>query len=275
MTSARWEGTATAVTSIVHGDQALGTVTYLRRERFLMPDGTTDEIPVVSGNAWRGLLRRTAADLWWDAAGRPPLTLAVAHAIWGGGALAKSTGAPLTGARLLRLRSACPVIGLFGAAGGGRIIDGCVLVGKLIPACRETAHLLPDWLASDPLPTIWDLTQIEQYRKAPADPTPAGPASTSDGSAPPARFGVETFIAGTRFHAWLAVEWPAPGERALLDEALAAYRASARVGGMARAGHGEIRLDLQQTTGAPPSNAGWRASVTAEPDLQEVLAWLD
>ena len=104
----RWEGDATALSSVAHGEQALGTVTYLRRERFLMPDGSVDDIPVVSGNAWRGLLRRTAGDLWWDAAGQPPLTLAVAHAIWSGGALAKSSGTPLTGPRLMRVRAACP-----------------------------------------------------------------------------------------------------------------------------------------------------------------------
>jgi hypothetical protein len=273
----RWEGDATALSSVAHGEQALGTVTYLRRERFLMPDGSVDDIPVVSGNAWRGLLRRTAGDLWWDAAGQPPLTLAVAHAIWSGGALAKSSGTPLTGPRLMRVRAACPPVGLFGAAGGGRILDGCVQVGKLLPVCRETAHVLPARYAEGgPLPSVWDLTQVENYSRMPLQPRAGGPACDPADGMPPARFGMETFIAGTRFHTWLTCGWASADEVAFLLEVLALYGMNPRVGGMARSGHGELRLALTLTRGQTPQPAAdWRATVAAEPDLHAVLAGLD
>lgn len=276
MSGMRWDGTATAMSSVVHGEQALGTVTYLRRERFIMPDGTVEEIPVVSGNAWRGLLRRTAADLWWDAVGRPKMTLAVAHAIWSGGALAKSTGTALTGSRLLRVRQACPPVGLFGAAGGGRIVDGCVQVGKMIPVCQETAHVLPEkFRDEDRLPSVWDLTQVEEYSKIAREPALAGPGE-ADEPIPPARFGVETFLAGTRFYIWLAASWMSGEEQALLLETLDTFTAAAHVGGMGRAGHGRLRLDLALTSGSVPDPlTDWRTAVRSQPDIPEVIAWLD
>ncbi len=276
-TNLKWSGEVTALSSISHGEQTLGVVTYLRRERFVMPDNTTEDIPVVSGNAWRGLLRRVSADLWWEAVGRPKLTIAVTHAIWSGGALAKSVGVPLTGTRLLRLREVCPPVGLFGAAGGGRIMDGCVQVGKLIPICQETRHILPDGYALDDLPSIWDLTQIEYYSKIPTDSRDKDSRDTEESDYTPMRYGYETFVAGTRFHTTLGATWATPVEAALLVDALAEYGKAAHVGGLGRSGHGELRLNLELVKGENEITAlpDWRASVQGNKDLLSVLAWLD
>lgn len=269
---ARWSGVVTAESSIAHGAETLGTVTYLRRERFLMPDGSTEQIPVISGNALRGLLRDTAADVWWKAVGEPKLTLAVMHALWSGGSLAKVSGSPLTGSRLAEVKNVCPVVGVFGTAGGGRIIGGALQVGKLIPICVETAHLLPAHLREEVMPTIWDLTQIEYYSRIPNDLN--DPADEEDASRL-ARFGVETFIAGTRFYFWMSLTWPTPIEESFFAEVLDVFLRAPRVGGMARAGHGALSFAL--TTPDPLSDGvDWRALAAADPArLREVLSWLD
>lgn len=269
----RWEGTVTAQSSIVHGAETLGTVTYLRRERFLMPNGSIEQIPTVSGNALRGLLRDKAADIWWKSAGEPKLTLAVMHALWSGGALAKIAGDPLTGSRLAEVKNVCPVVGVFGTAGGGRIVGGALQVGKLIPICVETAHLIPEHLRTNDLPTIWDLTQLEYYSRIPnefdEDPEKEEPSRL-------ARFGVETFVAGTRFHSWISLTWPTPIEEAFFEETLAAFSHNPRVGGMARAGHGELTMDLKKTAGPLSPSPDWRALSATDPArLREVLSWLD
>lgn len=277
--SLRWEGTATALSSVVHGAQALGTVTYLRRERFLMPSGHVEEVPVVSGNAWRGLLRDVAADLWWERVGSPRLTLPVMHALWSGGALAKATGPSLTGARLFQLRQLCPVVGIFGAAGGGRIIDGCLQVGKLIPICQETAHIVPARYHLPTMPSLWDITQVEYYSRLPDTRAAVTGESEEEGS--PLRFGVETFLAGTQFHAWLTLTWPTLEETAFFQEVLASFTREARVGGMGRAGHGRLALHLEPPTGLQ-TDSPWALPIDAASDaapqrstLLEVLAWLD
>jgi hypothetical protein len=135
-TSCRWDGTATALSSVVHGEEVLGTMTTFRRERMVCGDRIT-EIPVVSGNALRGRLRRIGASMLWEALGCPPLPLPVAAALWSGGALGKRrpAGQPalLSGAELARVRALVPHLAVFGGAGGGRILKGTLAVGKLVP----------------------------------------------------------------------------------------------------------------------------------------------
>lgn len=277
MSVMRWQGTATALTSVAHGQESLGTVRYLRRERVLMPDGSVEDLPVVSGNAFRGMLRRTAADLWWDAVGQPKLTMPVMHAIWAGGALAKSNGSPLTGSRLALVREICPVVGLFGTAGGGRIIDGCVQVGKLIPVCAEAAHLLPmERTDGRVLPSVWDLTQIEYYTQLPVTERMSEQYTDGDEEkVSPMRYGTETFLAGTVFDTWLSASWATPRELSFLGEVLAAFKDNARVGGQSRAGHGRLRLDLSSDEQVPAPEV-WRDTLPpVDVKFLEALAWLD
>lgn len=273
----RWNASVTAVSSIAHGGEPLGAVTYLRRERFLS-EGAVVDIPVISGNAWRGLLRRTAADLWWSAVGQPKLTTAVMHAIWAGGALAKSSGSPITGGRVQEVRQACPVVGLFGASGGGRILDGALALGKLVPICDETIRVLPRELVErSHVPSLWDITQIEYFSKIPSvlEDRSAVVESASAEGLPPARFGVETFVTGVQFSTWLAGEWLTEPEMSFLLDALARYGTDARVGGYGRMGMGRIRFDW---AGLPAREdlVDWRDYYPQiGPDELGVLAWLD
>lgn len=266
----RWEGLATAKTSIAHSSQSLGTITYLRREKLLLPSGVVEEVPVVSGNGLRGLLRDAAADLWWEAAGEPQLSLAVQHAVWSGGALAKSNGEPLTGSLLQEVRKACPVIGLFGTAGGGRLIDGCLQVGKLIPVCKETEHLIPAKLRNENLPSVWDLTQIEYYNRLPEK---RRNQTSEEDALSPMRYGLETFIAGTHFTFWMSLQWPTDTQAAFFGEVLDRYMTNARIGGRSAAGHGELDIQLERPD-LPQAN--WREGIpSSHPELLSILARLD
>lgn len=272
-------GIAVAQSSVAHGGEALGAVTYLRRERVLGVDGEVSDIPIISGNAWRGVWRRRAADEWWRHGGEPKLTTAIMHAIWSGGALTKSSGNPLTGARVQQVRHLCPVVGVFGSAGGGRILDGCVQVGKLVPICEETRHIIPETLhAGDTLPSIWDLTQIEYFSKIPTRLEDRDTVvEPEEGDAlPPARFGVETFVAGTRFATWVSLEWANPVEENFFHDTLTHYSANATLGGWGRIGMGHVEFQWQtELPGAasPP----WRDNTPAPLGLDElgILAWLD
>lgn len=282
MRSARWDGHATALSSIAHGGETLGTVTYLRREAFLTPQGRTD-IPVISGNAVRGALRDTAAAMTWEALGKPQLSLAVMHALWAGGALAKTRTQPLTGQRLADLRAMVAHIGVFGTAGGGRIIDGALTVGKLVPICTQTAHLLPETLTADPLPDMHDLLQIEWYSRIPdgerlteVTGTLDDDANIDDGLM---RYGAETFIAGTRFHAMFALNNATDTEHGYFTDVLNTWLEHATVGGKTGRGHGRLLFHLnhnEATTTAPEPSPDWRAfNNTPITDVVRALTWLD
>lgn len=281
MKSYRWEGTATALSSISHGGEVLGTVTYLRREAFLTPHGRRD-IPVISGNAVRGVLRDTGARLLWEALGEPKLPVAVMHALWAGGALVKAKGQPLTGQRLADLRAMVAHLGVFGAAGGGRIIDGALTVGKLVPLCAQTAHLLPDHLR-DPdggarLPDIHDLLQIERYSRLPdadrASDVLADLPADVDLDEGLMRYGTETFIAGTQFQSMFALTNVTDDEFGFFTDVLGAWLPHATVGGKTGRGHGCVLFDLAHP--ASTDVGEWTAFGGRSPaEVLAALNWLD
>ena len=51
-------GVMTALSSLIHsGGETYGITTKLRREKFVQPSGSVEEVPVISGNSIRGRLR--------------------------------------------------------------------------------------------------------------------------------------------------------------------------------------------------------------------------
>lgn len=277
MQTLTWSGTLTALSSIAHGGDNRGTITLLRRELVNTPDGLI-HVPVISGNSLRGRLRRVGEELLRDVVGYEGLLHpAAAHALRGGGALAKTGGEPLSGSRLHQLRTLVPQIGVFGAAGGGTIINGCLDVGKVVPHLSETAHITG--VATDR--SAFTATQLEPYTRqddssshdfdgviAPtADPTELTFDSSGrpDVVAPPSgnqmRYHLETFPAGTVFSTWLRLRRPTPLEASFFCDVLDTFITDGRLGGRVGIGHGQIRSDLHVT----PSCCDlpdWREAVT-------------
>lgn len=170
----RIEGVAMALSSISHGEGRIGTVSLLRREKIAQPGGTVADVPVVSGNALRGILRDYAARVFWRALGEPPLPAPVFDLLWSGGSLTK-TKSSLTARQLVQLRRVVPHVSLFGGSGAGRIVEGKLTVLKLTPIVVETVHVLPDFVgdsadfADDGTgytpPHARDLLQVEEFSR--------------------------------------------------------------------------------------------------------------
>ena len=258
--SITWTGTVTARTSISHGGETRGLISMLRREAIIQPDGTTAMVPVISGNSFRGRLRRVGEELLRDVLhyeGR--LSPAAAHALRSGGALAKTSGEPLSGSRLATLRALVPHIGVFGAAAGGRIIDGCLQVGKLIPHVVETAHLTGHPTTA----TAFDVIQVETYTHSDeANDHDAATAPAADAPPPDSQqmmFRVETFRAGLTFDAQLHLQRPTDIEAAFFAAVLDTYSRRALIGGRAAIGHGHLTITLEPTRPVP--QVDWRTQL--------------
>lgn len=280
MTTTIWTGTLTAISSIAHGGQTRGTITLLRRELIAQPDGQLIHVPIISGNTLRGRLRRLGEELLREVLGyEGQLHPAAAHALRGGGSLAKASHEPLSGNRLQKLRNLVPQIGVFGAAGGGAIIDGALDVGKVVPCLAETSHITG--VASTA--SAFTATQIEAYTRQddstahdfsqvlPATQTPvllfdqAGhpePTAAAAGAPQQMLFNIETFPAGTVFTTWLRLRRSTDLELAFFTDVLAAFTADARLGGRVGIGHGQVRVDLIPSPSPAPST-DWR-KVTGE-----------
>lgn len=233
-----WRGWLTATSSIAHGGETRGTITLLRRETMITPAGRVS-VPVISGNTWRGRLRRIGEELLRDAVGyEGELTPAAAHALRGGGALAKTGREPLSGSRLETLRELVPQIGVFGAAGGGTIISGALDVGKVIPCLTETEQLTGRRSQQD----AFTGTQLEDYTRQDDSTSHDLPSAAGGGSQ--MLFRIETFPVGTVFAAWLRLRRPSDLEMAFFSSVMEQFAADGRLGGRVGAGHGQVQVDL-------------------------------
>ena len=246
-----WAGTITALSSIHHGDQTRGVLTLLRRELLILPDGSSVEVPVISGNTFRGRLRRVAEELLREVLGyEGKISPAAAHALRGGGSLVRTSREPLSGARLARIRDLLPPIGIFGAAGGGAIIDGALTVHKVIPHVRETNHLTGASATGSAL----ELPQVESYTRQDDSSTRDFAAlcpDSEDGPAPQMLFRLETFPAGTMFSTGLALRRPSLLDLAFFIDVLERFAEYGHLGGRVGIGHGRVRLDLTCGTELP------------------------
>lgn len=254
--------------SLIHGGEVLGVGKYLHRENFLLPDGSIENIPVVSGNALRGALRDVAAQMFEEALDGSALPLPVSHALWSGGAVSKARGIPLSGEKLRTVRAACPPLALFGWASAGRIISGSLSVGKMVLVCSELAHLLPASISTDKLRSYWDLTQLEEFSHFPDT------EEITDESSILMRYAAESFIPGARFSTWYAASTRTPTEELFLN-ALMRKLASGEVaiGGHKNRGHGIVAASNLLSTADEDND--WKEALFSEFSVEEVVALLE
>lgn len=241
ISSITWSGTVAAVTSIAHAGETRGTISLLRREQIIQPDHTAAAVPIISGNSVRGRLRRIGEELLRDALDyEGQLTISAAHVLRSGGSLTKVVGEPLSGSRLAAVRAHLPLVGVFGASAGGRIIDGCLEVSKLVPLVVETDHLTG---AASAL-SAFDVVQLENYTRLDDSNTHGYPTVAGDPTEAQMLYRLETFRAGTTFQFSLHLHRPTDLEAAFFAAVLDAFTARPLVGGRLAIGMGRARLDL-------------------------------
>jgi CRISPR type IV-associated protein Csf2 len=151
-----FEGVITALEPISHSSGSNGITTEFRRERIVQTDGTPQMVPVLTGNAMRGMLRD--AGMWHmcrsigygdiDEHGRPlGLSMAAFHMLFSGGSLGGATTQGLDVDFARQFRDLIPLLSVFGTAHGNQMLDGRCKIGFVQPICRETSHIIPPlWL---------------------------------------------------------------------------------------------------------------------------------
>lgn len=263
-------GAITALSSIIHsGGESLGNTTKLRREKFVQPDGSVEEVPVLSGNGIRGRLRDLGMAHFCRALGYgvrddggEGLTLPAFYFLFSGGSLtAGDGGKALDLAYARKLREMIPLVGVFGGAVGNQILPGKLIVDKAYPICRETAHLLPEGYRSEE--SIWGYLQEEMYTRKDDEKdehkrrfigagtqqlllggmskqalTESGPQQMM--------YYVESFAAGTRFFWRLLLTDATDVEFEAFLACLAEFSRAPYLGGRSAAGLGHVALQCDQ-----------------------------
>lgn len=263
------EGVVTALSSISHnGGERNGTVTQLRREKFVQPNGNVAKVPVISGNAIRGILRDRGMfnmlmqlgygvnQVTGEVKG---LSLQAFYFLFSGGSLV-STGAEGLDIKHFRsMREAIPLIALFGGAAGNVIMPGKLKIGKLLPLCKETAHLVPERFLPKTMETIWEYCQTEMYTRRDDEKNDRvrmlidrpllgdGTEAPLDKKAPQQmKYEVETLAAGTNFYWKIILEDVTDIEFEAFLATIIEFSKSPVVGGKGGVGHGEISIKLDK-----------------------------
>jgi len=172
-----FQGRVLALSSITHnGGQSFGINQKLRREKFVQPDSTVEEVPVISGNSLRGHLRdvgmlhmcRMLGYGEPDAQGRPTgLQEPAFYFLFSGGSLVGNSRKAVNIEEARKIISVIPLVAIFGGANGNQTLPSKLKMGKMIPICQETAHVIPEaFLPPDrKLPSVWDYCQEEMYTR--------------------------------------------------------------------------------------------------------------
>lgn len=284
-----FEGAMTALTSISHIGESHGINSRLRREKVVQPDGSVEEIPVISGNALRGILRDLGMyhmlkclgyGINHDTGEVSGLSLAAFYFLFSGGALTKSTrGLDVDEAR--KWRRIIPLVALFGGAMGNQIMPGKAKIGKAIPICAETAHIIPERFVNSGAQSVWDLCQEEAYTRrddeknenlrqliAPevrglleadsrakrdkAAEHPDNDIAGKTGQKQQMRYYVETLAAGTRLFWDITLDDVSDLEFEAFAVTLAEFGRFPYIGGKSGVGHGKVKINFDKWINIDP-----------------------
>ncbi len=275
LTNIHWDIEIVALSSIVHREvytQAGGNFALFRREKVITPDGVALQVPMVSGNSFRGVLRRIGEELTAEALDYESADLPVpaAHLLTNGGRLAKAKN-PFTYEDERRIKDLLPLIAVFGGSASNRIMSGLLRVGKAVPEVAEFAHILPRPTQSEPLPAVRALGgewfgHLSDHRINLGQPPRV---DRDDKTSPLTRFGIETLPAGTRLQTWVTLTNATSYQAAFMRDVLHAFASYGHLGGRRAAGHGRVTVDLHHTVHRgqfPEESADWRAELKTHRD---------
>ena len=163
------EAKVTALSSISHnGGEQNGVVTHFRREKIVQPKGKVVDVPVISGNSSRGKMRDISAldILTKEDNVKIQVDLDSHNLLFSGGSLESVGNKQLDLKKVRQMRVDMPALSVFGCSIGNIILPGKVQVGKMIPVCQETLHLIPGKFTENvEIKSIWDLCQLEMYTR--------------------------------------------------------------------------------------------------------------
>jgi len=201
------------------------------------------------------------------------LSLAAFYFLFSGGALTKIDGRGLDVDQARKWRSLIPLVALFGGAMGNQIMPGKCKIGKAIPICSETAHLIPERYLANSIESVWEMCQEEAYTRRDDEkdeklrqliaPEVRGllEASASakrekahigdevegkTGQKQQMRYYIETLAAGTQLYWEVTLDDVTDLERDAFCVTLAEFSRFPYIGGKSGVGHGKVFIKFDK-----------------------------
>lgn len=140
----KFSGTITALSPLAHNsDESCGTDTKFRRVECFY-QGLPVQVPIYSGNAFRGILRRIMARQFCDLIGLGEKSLSdkLYYTWFTGGSLTKGVAQNhIEVGKKRDIRTNIPFLSLLGSAIGNMILEGKLNVWMALPIAKETQDM--------------------------------------------------------------------------------------------------------------------------------------
>jgi len=257
-------GILTALSPIFHGgNEKTGSVVLLNRLKFIV-NGKPVDIPIVSGNQVRGRLRRLLSRDFLELA-EYQLDLSqkkhqkLYHTLFAGGVLT-AVEEEESGVVDLNLKSRIVKyilpIRLFGASYANQMVEGRVLIGHMLPICRE----LKEFTGIDSDVSFYQLiTRMFQTRR---DELRAENKDKEEEEEEKIQMIIEyeCFAPGTKFYHEIVLETTSEGEEldlSTLYRAIELWKQKPYIGGKSSIGFGKLRIEYN-----------WPKQVDSKPYMQ-------
>ena len=247
-------GRAVALSPVFHGgSEKTGSVVLLNRLRFIV-DGKPVDVPIISGNQVRGRLRRLLVQDFLDLVGygmdlSQKSYQKLYHTLFAGGVLTGVEEEGESGAVDLSLKhrivSYLLPIRLLGCSYSNQMVEGRLLVGHMLPVCRE----LREYTGIDSSVSFYQLiahtfqTRRDELRLE----------RSKEEQAVQMMVEYECFAPGTVFHHEFVLETTREGlalDLSTLYRAVELWTQKPFIGGKSGIGFGRLRLEYEFPPGA-------------------------
>jgi hypothetical protein len=216
-----------------NSDENMGVDTKYRRLKIVSNNKTID-IPIYSGNAFRGILRRVAAKQFLDLLGVEKVKDALYYTLFCGGSLQKGSAQDnIDVGKKRELRKNIPFLSLFGSAVINQIFSGKLQIGICVPITKETSGIT----GVESTLSIWEtLTEIFYTRR---DDLEDKELPRGEGTAQQMKYTVECLIPNLELYQKISVQAATEIELSCLGYAMEGLMKKGVLGGKSGVGHGQ------------------------------------
>jgi len=222
------------------GDEKTGTMQLARTMKFEY-EGEYIDAPVLSGNAFRGELRRIAMRDYLERIGviEEGISAKLYYLLFTGGALTSGSRYVEVGERR-KMRELCPPLSLLGSAIGDQIPEGKMKVGIFKPVCKEIAA----FTGIESNKSFYDMLEEIFYTRR--DDLKSKDFNISNEAkhenAIQMKYEMQCISAGAELVGSIMIENSNTVEEACLMSTLDRFKQSPFVGGKSATGHGEVEI---------------------------------
>lgn len=229
------------------GDERLGTMQIMRTNKFLY-NGEFIDIPVYSGNGFRGQFRRIAMRDYLERIGiaEEGISEKLYYTLFTGGSLVGGARYVEVGERK-RIRKLCPPLALLGTAIGDQILQGKMKTPIFLPICKETVDytgIESDISFYDMLEEVFytrkdDIKSVEYNIKEEV-------AKKKNDDPVQMKYEMQCLSAGTEIIGTIVIENVNKIEEAMVNATLKKLKEVPYIGGKSATGHGQIDIQYDE-----------------------------